>query len=74
MHCNSAHGMVILTEPPVLHQPSIVLKASDGLFYRVESPHLIGGYLSTGRWSSGTKNPLDAKTLPFRAKGGPRYV
>ena len=74
MHLNSSRGMVVIDALPLIHQPSMVVKASDGFFYRVESPRVIGGYLSSGRWSSGHRSPVAASSASFKAKGGPQYV
>lgn len=71
MICSSSHGMVELLSPVESRPSTVVVKASDGLFYRVESPHLIGNYLSTARWSGASRSSQGACALPLRARGGP---
>ena len=75
MKVNSSKGMVeVLSDLDGGHVASAIVRASDGLFYRVQSPVLFGGYLAAAAWSASSKTAVQAKSSEYRVHGGPKNV
>lgn len=75
MKVNSSKGMVeVLTDIEGSRSASAIVRASDGLFYRVQSPKMLGGYLSVSAWSQSAKSATQAKSAEYKMHGGPRNV